>query len=343
MKTFDENSVVSLVTGAAGFIGHHLVRFLQEKGRYVIGVDWKEPEGYECSPNFFNWNCDLREFPNVVQAFDGVHEAYCLAADMGGMGFISSHDYTIFRNNMLISLFSAEAARVNWRDYEKPGRLLFTSSACVYPVRRQMFADSRPLQEGDAWDGHPEDAYGREKLLTESLYMYMRGDVKASHVEVRIPRFHNVFGPEGAWDADNDNRVKAPAAMCYKMAKAAITGEYHIPIWGDGQQRRSFCYIDDCVEMVWALMQSDFGAPMNIGTDRSVSVDELAMIAARCAGIEDKATLEHDISKPQGVRGRNADLSLMRRELKYEPQVSLEEGMERTYAWIYDKVKEKMA
>jgi len=335
--------VISLVTGGAGFIGHHLAHYLREKGHFVVAVDIKDPAGYEVDADFFDWKCDMREFPNALRMFDGVNEAYCLAADMGGMGFISSHNYIIFRNNMLINLFSAEAARLNWRDYDEPGRLLFTSSACVYPIRRQMFTEARALKESDAWDGVPEDAYGREKLLSESLYAYMRDDISADHVETRTPRFHNIYGPEGAWDADTDNRVKAPAAMCYKMAKAKLTGDYDIPIWGDGKQRRSFCYIDDCLEMLYLLMHSDFGAPMNIGTDRSVSVDELAMIAAEAAGIADKVTLVHDISKPQGVRGRNADLSLMHRELGYEPQVSLEEGMARTYAWIYEQTKEKFA
>jgi nucleoside-diphosphate-sugar epimerase len=208
---------------------------------------------------------------------------------------------------------------------------VFTSSACVYPEDLQMGDDDAPmLREEDAWVGKADTAYGVEKLMSEEVYLRLAEDTET---EVRLARFHNIFGPEGSW---NDGREKAPAAMMRKAAQAALNGTNQIEVWGDGLALRSFCYIDDCLEMLLRLMASDYAQPLNIGTDRAVTINELALIAAGCAGIDD-AELVH-VPGPQGVRGRNADLTKMRRVLAYEPRVSLEDGMAIAYKWIEEQV-----
>jgi nucleoside-diphosphate-sugar epimerase len=313
-----------LVTGAGGFIGHHLVTFLKKQGYWVRGVDIKLPEYSAPDADEFEL-LDLRRWDNCLQATRGVDEVYALAADMGGMGFISCHHAQILHNNSLINLHTLEAAKVNG-----VSRYLFTSSACIYPEHLQTTTDVKPLKEADAYPAYPQDAYGWEKLVIERLCMHYREDYG---LETRVVRFHNIFGPLGTWDG---GREKAPAAMCRKVAAAKLSGNGEIEIWGDGEQTRSFCYIDDCVRGIYMLMQSDFHEPINLGQDRMVSINQLADIAAVAGGI--RVRKKH-VSGPEGVRGRNSDNTLIYSELKWHPQVSLEEGMKRTYDWIEQQVR----
>jgi nucleoside-diphosphate-sugar epimerase len=312
-----------LVTGAGGFIGHHLVKYLKERGHRVRGVDVKEPEFEPTQADEFEV-LDLRRWDACLQATRGVDQVYSLAADMGGMGFISNHHAQILHNNSLINIHMLEAAHVN--DVK---RYLYTSSACVYPEYLQEETDVVPLKESDAYPAAPQDAYGWEKLVTERLCMHYTEDYG---LDTRVVRFHNIFGPLGTWDG---GREKAPAAMCRKIAMAKLTGNPTIEIWGDGEQTRSFCYIDDCVEGLYRLMASDFRDPLNLGQDRMVTINELADMVASAAGIE---IAKKHIDGPQGVRGRNSDNTLLRETLGWEPQISLEDGLKRTYDWIEDQV-----
>jgi GDP-D-mannose 3', 5'-epimerase len=321
-----ENSKV-LVTGAGGFIGHHLVTYLKARGYWVRGVDIKRPEFSATDADEFEL-LDLRFWENCVKATRGVDEVYALAADMGGMGFISSHHAEILYNNTLINFHTLEAARSNGIR-----RYLYTSSACVYPEYRQLEANVVPLKEEDAYPAQPQDAYGWEKLSTEQLCLHYRNQYG---IETRTVRFHNIFGPLGTWDG---GREKAPAALCRKIAVARLTDNPVVEIWGDGEQTRSFCYVDDCVEGIYRLMQSDFGEPLNLGQDRLVSINELANIIAGAAGI--KIVKKH-VPGPQGVRGRNSDNTKLRQVLGWEPGISLEEGLAKTYAWIERQVKMQM-
>jgi GDP-D-mannose 3', 5'-epimerase len=316
-----------LVAGAAGFIGSHLVKSLRQRGYHVRGADIREPEFGPLEVDEFHL-LDLRDFEGCLAATDGVSEVYQLAADMGGMGYISSHHSRILRNNALINLHMIEAARRNGVT-----RYLYTSSACVYPEYRQTSTDVQPLREEDAYPAQPQDAYGWEKLLTEKLCEYYTSD---HGMETRTVRFHNIFGPEGTWDG---GREKAPAALCRKIAVAKLTGARRIEIWGDGLQTRSFCYIDDCVEGLFRLMRSDHRDPINLGQDRMVSIDELADMIARIAGVRIEKV---HVPGPQGVRGRNSDNTRLRAVLGWEPTVSLEEGLARTYAWIEEQVQERI-
>lgn len=316
-----------LVTGAGGFIGSHLVEFLKSKGYWVRGVDLKHPEFSETAADDF-LIADLRLRDDCLKATENVDEVYALAADMGGMGFISAHHAQILHNNALINLQTIEAARVNG-----VSRYLYTSSACIYPEHLQTQADVKPLREADAYPAMPQDAYGWEKLISERLATHYREDYG---LETRIVRFHNIFGEKGTWEG---GREKAPAALCRKIAEAKLTGKDSIEIWGDGEQTRSFCYIDDCVEGLYRLMRSNFHEPINLGQDRMVSINELADIIAKIAGIEIKKIY---VDGPQGVRGRNSDNTLLREVLDWEPRVCLEEGLEKTYCWIEDQVRKKL-
>lgn len=318
----------ALVTGAGGFIGHHLVSFLKQKGYWVRGVDIKKPEYKPTDADEF-LILDLREKRNALKATKGMDHVYALAADMGGMGFISANHATILHNNSTINLNTIEAARVN-----KVSRYFYSSSACIYPQYRQTKSKLKPLKEEDAFPAQPQDAYGWEKLVSEILAKYYREEYG---LETRIARFHNIFGPFGTWDG---GREKAPAAICRKIAIAKLTGKKEIEIWGDGKQTRSFCYIDDCLEGIYKLMMSDYHEPLNIGQDRMVTIDQLVDIISRAADV--KLRKKH-ISGPQGVRGRNSDNTKLRKVLKWEPEISLEEGLAKTYQWIEDQVRSKMA
>ena len=313
-----------LVTGAGGFIGNHLVRYLKAKGYWVRGVDVKYPQFDTTAADEFEL-LDLRRWPNCLQATRSIDHVYGLAADMGGMGYISKYHAQILHNNVLINTHMLEAARLNGVQ-----RYFYTSSACVYPTYRQQEANIAPLREEEALPAQPDDAYGWEKLITEQMATYY---AQQYDMETRIVRFHNIFGPLGAW---NDGREKAPAAMCRKVAVARLTGNPEVEIWGDGEQTRSFCYIDDCLEGIHRLMLSDYSQPLNLGQDRMVTINELADMIADIAGIQ---IVKKHIDGPQGVRGRNSDNTRLREALDWEPQISLEDGLARTYAWIEDQVR----
>lgn len=322
-----ESSKKALVTGAGGFIGHHLVSTLKREGFRVRGVDIKHPEYGRSEADEFLL-LDLRSEENCLRAAEGVDDVYALAADMGGMGFISSHHARILHNNSLINLHTLEAARACGAR-----RYLFASSACVYPEYLQERPDVIPLREEDAYPAHPQDAYGWEKLISERLCLHYREDYG---LETRVVRFHNIFGPQGTWDG---GREKVPAALCRKIALAKLTGDSTVEIWGDGEQTRSFCYVDDCVKGIYKLMQSDYAEPLNLGQDRMVSINELANIIARIAGV---SIVKRHVSGPQGVRGRNSDNSRLRQILGWEPEVSLEEGLTLTYAWVEEQTRRRL-
>lgn len=313
-----------LVTGAGGFIGHHLVTYLKGRGYWVRGVDIKYPEFTEVDADEFEI-LDLRRWDNCLQATRDVDHVYALAADMGGMGFISGNHATILRNNALINLHTLEAARVNGAT-----RYLFTSSACIYPEGLQTETDVTPLKEEDAYPANPQDAYGWEKLLTERALLYYKGEYG---LPVRTVRFHNIYGPYGTYDG---GREKAPAALCRKVAKANDGGT--IEIWGDGEQTRSFCYIDDCLEGIYRLMKSDCEDPLNLGTEELVSINQLAQMIIDISGKLD-ISIEH-VTGPQGVRGRNSDNTKLRAMLEWEPGISLHDGLEPTYRWIEKMVRD---
>jgi nucleoside-diphosphate-sugar epimerase len=316
-----------LVTGAGGFIGHHLVTFLKAQGYWVRGVDLKAPEFAPTRADEF-LRLDLRRWEACLQATRGVEEVYALAADMGGMGFISAHHAQILHNNALINLHTLEAARVNG-----VGRYLYTSSACVYPEYRQLDTNVTPLKEEDAYPAQPQDAYGWEKLLSERLCLHYHEEYGLG---VRIVRFHNIFGPLGTWEG---GREKAPAALCRKVAVAKLTGNPEVEIWGDGEQTRSFCYIDDCVTGLYKLMRSDYAQPLNLGQDRLLTINQLADLVAEIAGVRIR---KRHVAGPQGVRGRNSDNTRLRQVLGWEPEISLEEGLARTYAWVEAQVRAKL-
>lgn len=312
-----------LVTGAGGFIGHHLVKYLVARGDWVRGVDIKLPE-FEPSPAHEFLLLDLRDARNCALAVRGVERVYHLAADMGGIGYISVYHADIARNNLLINIGMLEASRQAGVE-----RFFFASSACIYPTYRQSSADVRPLREEDAYPAQPEEGYGWEKLMTEKLCQYYFEDYG---LETRIARFHNVYGPLGAFDG---GREKAPAALCRKVALARDGDE--IEVWGDGKQTRSFLYIADCVEGIYRIMESDYREPLNLGSDRLVTIDELALMIAEIAG--KRIRLRHNLQQPQGVRGRNSDNTRLRQVLGWEPSTPLEVGLRETYRWIEQQVR----
>lgn len=312
-----------LVTGAGGFIGHHLVKYLKERDYWVRGADLKRPEYEPTAADEFA-EVDLRRWGNCLSVTSGIEEVYALAADMGGMGFISSSHSRILHNNALINIHTLEASRRNGAK-----RYFYSSSACVYPEYLQTSVNVVPLKEEQAYPAQPQDAYGWEKLMAERLCLHYRDEY---NMETRIVRFHNIFGPLGTWDG---GREKAPAALCRKVARAKITGEHEIEIWGDGQQTRSFCYVDDCVTGIYKLMRSDYRDPLNLGQDRLVTINQLADMAADAAGIKVRKTY---VPGPQGVRGRNSDNTRLLKVLGWSPEISLEEGLGRTYRWIEGEV-----
>src|SRR5215467_842679 len=308
-----------LVTGAGGFIGHHLVKRLKAEGCWVRGVDIKAPE-YEQTPADEFETTDLRRYDHCLQATrGGIEHVYNLAADMGGIGYITASLADISRNNILINAHMLEASRLN-----AIKKYLFSSSACVYAQCKQKSCEAAGLQEEDAYPADPEPGYGWEKLFAEEMCRYYLKDYR---LDTRIVRFHNVYGPLGTYEGGKE---KAPAAISRKVAVANNGDE--IEIWGDGEQTRSFMYIDDCVEGLLRLMRSDYSGPLNLGTERLVSINDL--VALICMIAEKRLTIRHDLSRPQGVRGRNSDNTRLREVLGWQPTIPLEAGVEVTYKWI---------
>lgn len=318
-----------LVTGAGGFIGHHLCKRLKSDGHFVRGIDLKHPEFEHTTVDEFILS-DLRYLSHCVKAVQGIDYVYHLAADMGGIGYITSFHSQIARNNTLINLYMLEAVR-----NARIRRFLFSSSACVYPSFLQETEFVEGLKEEHAIPADPEPGYGWEKLYMEQLCDYYGRDHK---LDIRSVRFHNVYGPFGTYDGGKE---KSPAAICRKVAKAQDNGI--INVWGDGEQTRSYMYIDDCVEGLIRLMNHEStwweqGA-INLGTEEQISINQLVDIIAKIAG--KKLELQHDLSKPQGVRGRNSDNGRLRQLLNWEPQISLESGLRVTFNWINEQVRIK--
>ena len=312
-----------LVTGAGGFIGHHLVKYLKSRGYWVRGVDVKYPEYETSSADEFDI-CDLRRRDNCLVSTKGIDQVYNLAADMGGIGYITAYLADIARNNILINTHMLEASQIN-----NVQRFFYSSSACIYPSYMQTSSDITPLKESDAYPADPEEGYGWEKLFAEKMCQYYTNDYG---LEARIARFHNVYGPLGTYDGGKE---KAPAAICRKLVKASDGEE--IEVWGDGEQTRSFMYIDDCTEGIYRIMQSNISEPLNLGMDVMVSINELVDIITDISGKE--VIKKHDLNKPQGVRGRNSDNSLLCTLLEWEPSISLKDGLQTTYSWIENQIK----
>lgn len=313
-----------LVNGAGGFIGGHLVRRLRKEGFWVRGVDVKRPEFSESAAHEFAVG-DLRDYAVAMAVVDGIEDVYQLAADMGGAGYIftGDHDANVMHNSATINLNTAEAGR-------KAGvrRIFYSSSACIYPERNQMNPENPHCEEDSAYPAAPDSEYGWEKLFSERLYLaYARN----YGLEVHIARFHNIFGPEGTWCG---GREKAPAAICRKVAETPDGGE--MEMWGDGLQTRSFLYVDECVEGVRRLMESDFPGPVNVGSEEMVTINQLAEMAMRIAG---KHLRIRHIPGPLGVRGRNSDNRLILERLAWSPSAPLEVGLRSTYEWIADQVR----
>ncbi len=318
----------ALVAGAGGFIGGHLAQSLLDEGHAVRCVDRKPlSEWYQLHEGAENVVADLREIGSCMAACKGVDECYQLAADMGGIGFIENNK-ALCMLSVLITTHMLQAAR----EHGVP-RFFYSSSACVYAADKQDSADVAPLKEEDAYPAMPEDGYGWEKLFSERMCRHFREDFD---VPTRVARYHNVYGPLGAWD---DGREKAPAAICRKVAQAKHTGSREIEIWGDGTQTRSFMYIDDCVEGTLALARSDVVEPINLGSSELVTINQLVDAAEEIAGI--KLRRRYLLDRPKGVNGRNSDNRLIVQALGWEPSTRLKVGLERTYRWICDQYVEK--
>jgi GDP-D-mannose 3', 5'-epimerase len=313
-----------LVNGAGGFIGSHLVKRLKSEGFWVRGADLKRPEYSATAADDFVVG-DLRDPQVVAEVMNGIEDVYQLAADMGGAGYIftGEHDAAVMHNSALINL---NTLQIGVEAGVK--RFFYSSSACIYPEFNQMDPDNPVCTESSAYPAGPDSEYGWEKLFSERLYLsYMRN----YGVQVRIARFHNIFGPDGTWDGGKE---KAPAALCRKVAQAPERGE--IEIWGDGKQTRSFLYVDECVEGVRRLMESDFTGPVNIGSEEMVTINQLAELVMDVAG---KELSIHHIKGPLGVRGRNSDNKLIFEKLGWRPNRPLREGLEKTYAWVANQVE----
>lgn len=306
----------ALVTGASGFIGHHLVNYLHGRGYWVRGVDIVEPEFAPTTADEFHLG-DLRELTECVRVVRGVDEVYHLAADMGGIGYITGNHARLARGNAVMDANMLHAAAS-----QQPERYFYASSACVYPAGLQTQAAVTPLRESDAIPAEPERGYGWEKLFAEQLASYYHEDLG---LPVRVARFHNIYGPEGTYEG---GREKAPLALCRKV----FYGEDDIVVWGDGQQTRSFTYVDDCVDGIWRIAHSEHPDPLNLGSDELVSIDDMVEMICDIAG--KRLHVIHDTSAPQGVRGRNSDNAAAQRILGWSPTTALRTGLRMTYAWL---------
>ena len=314
-----------LVTGGGGFIGSHLARHLYKQGYSVRIVDINF-DGYIQERYYTErLKLDLRKWENCLLATNGIDKVYHFAANMGGIGFITTVGAEVMHDNALISTHMLEASRQN-----KVKRFLFASSACIYPTYRQKTPNVKGLKEEDAYPADPDNFYGWEKLFTEKMCEAYQRD---HGMDIRIVRYHNVYGPEGTYKG---GREKSPAALCRKVAENHNPGT--ITIWGDGKQTRSYCYIDDAVKGTVMLMESDYNKPINIGSERLITIDKLADIITKISG--KIITKTYDLTAAQGVRGRNADITLTRKILGWKPQTTLEKGLEKTYKWIEIKVNE---
>jgi GDP-D-mannose 3', 5'-epimerase len=319
-------SDLTLVTGAGGFIGGQLVRDLLAKGVHARAVDKKPVEDwYFRSDNAENVVCDLQFSKPCEQVTKGVRNVYNLAADMGGMGFIENNK-ALCMLSVLINTHMLMAARKNGVE-----RFFYSSSACIYPGYKQTEADVVALKESDAYPADSEDGYGWEKLFSERLCRHFREDFG---ITTRVARYHNVYGPFGTWDG---GREKAPAAVSRKIAMAIISGNHEIEIWGDGEQTRSFMYIDDCLHGTQLLLHSNVEEPLNIGSDEMVTINQLVDTVEEIAGVKMKR--KYNLNAPKGVRGRNSDNTLIKARLGWAPSIPLHTGMQHTYRWIYDQAK----
>jgi GDP-D-mannose 3', 5'-epimerase len=312
-----------LVTGAGGFIGGHLVAELRRRGHQQIrGVDIKPAaEWYQLFEDVDNRSLDLSRLEPCEQAASGTRYVFNLAADMGGMGFIELNKAACMLT-VLINTHMLMAARKAGAE-----RYFYSSSACVYAAEKQTTADVMPLREHDAYPAMPEDGYGWEKLFSERMCRHFTEDFG---IATRVARYHNVYGPHGTYDG---GREKAPAAVCRKVVRALISESGEIEIWGDGEQTRSFTYIDDCLDGTLRLMDSEVGEPLNIGSDQLVTINQLVDIVERIADVRLKR--RYKLDAPKGVRGRNSDNTLVRERLGWAPSIRLEEGMRHTYEWIH--------
>jgi nucleoside-diphosphate-sugar epimerase len=311
-----------LVTGAGGFIGHRLVTYLKEHGYWVRGVDAKPPEYTAIDADEFDV-ADLRRREDAFRVMRGIDEVYALAADMGGMGFIENNK-ALCMLSVLINTHLLLAARDSGVK-----RYFYASSACVYNADKQKSAAVTPLCEEDAYPAMPEDGYGWEKLFSERMCRHFREDFG---LITRVARFHNVYGPLGTWEG---GREKAPAAVCRKVIQAKLSGQHEIEIWGDGNQTRSFMYIDDCLYGIDRLMHSDIEEPINLGSSELVTINQLVDIAESIAGI--KLRRSYNLNAPKGVNGRNSDNTLIQKLLGWEPDTRLRDGLAKTYAWIAEE------
>ena len=314
-----------VVAGGGGFIGGHLVRRLLDDGHQVRSIDQRPIEQWhQVAPEAQNLVLDLSLAPACDEALAGGSLVYNLAADVGGMGYIEANKARCMMS-VLINTHLLQAAR-----HHRVERFFFSSSACVYPAAKQLTADIAPLKESDTYPAEPEDGYGWEKLFSERMCRHFTEDFG---LVTRVARYHNVYGPHGTWAG---GREKAPAAICRKVAEAKLSGRREIEIWGDGEQTRSFMFIDDCVQGTRRIMDSDLDAPINLGTSEMHTINALVDVVEDLADI--KLQRRYDLDAPTGVRGRNSDNTLIRERLGWEPSISLRSGLAQTYRWVFDRV-----
>lgn len=319
----------ALVCGAGGFIGGHLVNRLKEEGYWVRGVDLKENEYGNMQADEFVIG-DLRDVDVVSKVVtDDLDEIYQLAADMGGAGFVftGDNDSDIMHNSALCNLHVLEEAKS-----KEVSKIFYSSSACIYPEYNQMDPDNPKCTEESAYPAEPDSEYGWEKLFSERLYLTYQRNLG---IQAKIARFHNIFGPQGTWDG---GREKAPAAICRKVAEAEDGGT--VEVWGDGKQTRSFLIVDECVEGIRRLMESDFSGPVNIGSDEMISIQNFTKMVIDISG---KDITIKNIDGPLGVKGRNSDNHLIKEKLGWAPEKPLRDGVEKTYAWIEEQIKQREA